>query len=96
MIGAVILQFVLIFLNAVFASAEMAVVTVSETKLEKLALKLDALSPLKIMSRGYLFARNETGKIIKTINDLNIDDVLELKLCDGSAKCTINDIVRGE
>lgn len=37
MLGAVILQFVLIFLNAVFASAEMAVVTVSETKLEKLA-----------------------------------------------------------
>ena len=37
MIGAVILQFVLIFLNAVFASAEMAVVTVSETKLEKLS-----------------------------------------------------------
>ncbi|MBR4941388.1 MAG: HlyC/CorC family transporter, partial [Clostridia bacterium] len=37
MIGAVILQLVLIFLNAFFASAEMAVVTVSETKLEKLA-----------------------------------------------------------
>lgn len=37
MLGAVILQFVLIFLNAVFASAEMAVVTVSDTKLEKLA-----------------------------------------------------------
>ncbi len=37
MLGAVILQVILIFLNAVFASAEMAVVTVSETKLEKLS-----------------------------------------------------------
>lgn len=39
MIGAVILQFVLIFLNAVFASAEIAVISSNETKLNKLAEK---------------------------------------------------------
>ena len=37
MFGAVILQFVLIFLNAVFASAEIAVLSTNEAKLEKLA-----------------------------------------------------------
>lgn len=36
MVGAIILQIVLIFLNAVFASAEIAVLSVGETKLEKL------------------------------------------------------------
>ena len=37
MIGAIILQMILIFLNAVFASAELAVISMSGTKLEKLA-----------------------------------------------------------
>ena len=37
MIGAVILQIVLIFLNAVFASAEIAVISTNEAKLEKLS-----------------------------------------------------------
>lgn len=35
--GAIILQMILIFLNAVFASAELAVISVNGTKLEKLA-----------------------------------------------------------
>ena len=35
MIGAVILQVVLIALNAVFASAEIAVISMNETKLKK-------------------------------------------------------------
>lgn len=37
MTGAVILQVVLIFLNAVFASAEIAVISMSEVKLERMA-----------------------------------------------------------
>lgn len=37
MITAIILQIILIFLNAVFASAEIAVISTNENKLEKLA-----------------------------------------------------------
>lgn len=37
MIGAIFLQIILIFFNAVFASAELAVISMSGTKLEKLA-----------------------------------------------------------
>ena len=41
MFGALILQFVLIFLNAVFASAEIAVISTNETKLQKMAERGD-------------------------------------------------------
>ena len=41
MIGAVILQIVLIFLNAIFASAEIAVISTNETKLQKMSEKGD-------------------------------------------------------
>lgn len=35
MLGALLLQIVLIFLNAVFASAEIAVISLNETKLRQ-------------------------------------------------------------
>ena len=41
MIGAVILQIILIALNAVFASAEIAVISMSDAKLERMADKGD-------------------------------------------------------
>ncbi|MGF0033535.1 CNNM domain-containing protein [Bariatricus sp. SGI.154] len=51
MIGTIILQVVLIFLNATFASAEIAVISMNETKLrmlasdgDKRAVKLSALT----------------------------------------------------
>ena len=37
MFGLIILQLVLIALNAVFASAELAVLSINETKLERMA-----------------------------------------------------------
>ena len=39
MLGAIILQVVLIFLNAIFASAEIAVISMNDTKLENMARK---------------------------------------------------------
>lgn len=51
MIGAIFLQIILIFLNATFASAEIAVISLNETKLKKMieegnknAIKLDHLT----------------------------------------------------
>ena len=50
MIGAIILQIVLIFLNAVFASAEIAVISTNEAKLEKLSA--DELGLREMLSRN--------------------------------------------
>lgn len=66
----------------------------NEGMFEKITSKLDALSPLKVMSRGYLFARDENNKIIKSINDIDADDVIKLKMCDGSAECSVNKIIK--
>ena len=40
MLGAIILQVVLIFLNAIFASAEIAVISMNDTKLENMARRI--------------------------------------------------------
>ena len=51
--------------------------------------RLDALSPLKIMSRGYTVASKLNGCVIKSIDEISVDDQLTLRLKDGSAECVV-------
>lgn len=52
--------------------------------------KLDGLSPLKSISRGFAAVVKE-GKLIKSIQQLNKDDIIEVYFSDGKALCTINE-----
>lgn len=46
--------------------------------------KLDALSPLKTLARGYSVVQSEAGKVIKSVNDVKKEDNLKLTLTDGN------------
>ena len=50
--------------------------------------KLDTLSPLKTLTRGYCIAE-ENGKVIKTAKMLKPNDEISLKFTDGDAKAKI-------
>ena len=52
--------------------------------------KLNSLNPLSVLTRGYAVASGEKG-IIKSVSDISSGDVIDLRLCDGSAKCTVNE-----
>ena len=54
---------------------------------EKIA-KLDALSPLKTLTRGYSITE-KNGKIIKSKNDLSKDDEINLRFIDGEKQAKI-------
>lgn len=57
-------------------------------QLGTLASKLDALSPLKVMVRGYSLPINEDGKIIKSADELLRKKSFDLKMADGTVCCT--------
>lgn len=50
--------------------------------------KIDALSPLKTLSRGYSIME-KNGKIIKSKKELNIGDEVNIKLYEGTTKAKI-------
>ncbi len=54
---------------------------------EKVA-RLDTLSPLKTLSRGYSITQKD-GKIVKTKNDLNKDDEIAIRFADGEKNAKI-------
>jgi len=51
--------------------------------------KLDLLSPLKILQRGYSVCFDKQGKIIKTKKQVNIDDIIDINLFDGKIKTKV-------
>ena len=55
-----------------------------------LAAKLDALSPLKVLGRGYAVARNEQGQILRAAQEAAADEKIEVLLGQGSLNCTVN------
>ncbi len=54
--------------------------------LKAIAGKLDAISPLAVLGRGYSIARNNDGKVIKSIADSVAGNDFELVFADGKAK----------
>jgi len=56
-----------------------------------LAAKLNALSPLSVVSRGYSIVRDIDGNLIKSINDVNKDQNLIIDVTDGKIDCIVTD-----
>lgn len=59
-----------------------------KTKSIETISKLDALSPLKTLTRGYLIATKD-GKTIKKAANLNKDDIISLRFIDGEKQTKI-------
>lgn len=56
-----------------------------------LTAKLDALSPLKVLGRGYAVTRKANGTIVRRVADLSVGEVVEVRLSDGLFKATVTD-----
>lgn len=54
-----------------------------------LAGKLDALSPLKIIERGYSVVRDVNSSVVSSIAQISEGDMLEISLKDGKANCSV-------
>lgn len=75
-------------LNASLNAKTISLLHDGQEKFVTLASKLDALSPLKTLSRGYSVVYRD-DKIVKSSNDVQINDELEIKTFDGSINCKV-------
>lgn len=63
----------------------------AKTSFVKETAKLDSLSPLKTLTRGYsIVTKQESGKVIKSVDDLNPGEKVNLRLSDGQKTATID------
>ena len=55
----------------------------------QLASKLDALSPLKVLGRGYAIPRKGDGGVVRSVSDVIPGDGLKLRVADGEISCQV-------
>jgi len=55
----------------------------------RLAASLDAMSPLKVLGRGYAIAQKDNGAIIKEASDVKQGDKLKIRLKQDEIKCIV-------
>ena len=53
------------------------------------ASSLEAMSPLKVLSRGYTLASDQNGFLIRTVTELSPEQRIDLRFSDGSASCKV-------
>ena len=66
----------------------------SRQRFVALTAALEAMSPLRVLTRGYSIASDRDGNCIRSIAQLRPGDSLRLLLQDGSAACKVEDIKR--
>lgn len=58
----------------------------------RLAASLDAMSPLRVLSRGYAIASKPDGEPVRSVKGLEAGEQISLRLADGSADCLVQSV----
>ena len=56
-----------------------------------LTAKLDAMSPLKVLTRGYAMARTDGGEVVKSIRQVQPGDIIRVTLSDGNLTAAVTE-----
>ena len=56
------------------------------------ASKLDALSPLKVLTRGYTLTQKLDGQVVRSVNQVDRGERIQVYMNDGSIEATVIDI----
>ncbi len=82
--------------GAMLLSAYRGAVAEKRARLAGGAAALDAMSPLKVLSRGYAIAQTEEGRILRSRAEVQTGQKLLLRLADGSLGCQVTENMGNE
>lgn len=54
--------------------------------------KLDAMSPLKVLTRGYAMAQTEEGSVLKSVSQVNPSDNIKISISDGTLSAAVTEV----
>lgn len=63
-----------------------------DSQFQQLLVKLESLSPLKVMTRGYSLVYKDNDHLVKSVTNVKKGDELQIKLKDGSVFCDVQNI----
>ena len=78
-------------LSSRLSAAHQRKLSQSRQRYVALAAKLDAMSPLKVLGRGYAMVRQEDGGLVQSVRQVEPGDPLNITLCDGVLRAEITE-----
>ena len=78
----------LLYLSERITNLTVSAVDGNKMKYAALAGKLNALSPLGVISRGYALAERH-GKVVTKVKDISVNDEISVRLSDGTLKAKV-------
>lgn len=69
-----------------------AAMSAPKRRLAELSAALDALSPLKVLGRGYAMVTTEQGAVVRSVSEVKLDDHLSVSMGDGRLWCRVDGI----
>lgn len=72
-------------------SAETRTVERKNRQFIELTSKLDAMSPLKVLTRGYALVRREDGMVLKSVRQIEPGERIKVSLSDGSLTAVVTE-----
>ncbi|MGX6442699.1 exodeoxyribonuclease VII large subunit [Neobacillus sp. K501] len=76
--------------------AMMQILLKKQKEFDRVISTLQALSPLKIMDRGYSLVYTDDNRLVKSIRQVNENESLQIQLSDGSILCNVQEIKESE
>jgi len=75
-----------------FFAAQNQIINRHHQKFLTYAAKLDALSPLKVLTRGYAMVQTEQGSVVRSVQQLNENQSIHITLHDGTVDATVTQV----
>lgn len=69
------------------------IIFLKESELDRKIEKIEVLNPIKVLKRGYTITR-KSGKIVKSVEDIEIKDLVEIVFKNGKVKSEVKEIIR--
>ena len=79
------------FLKNRLISAENQIIGRKNQNYIALAAKLDAMSPLKVLTRGYAMVQAESNEVLRSVSDVELGQRIHIRLSDGALSATVMD-----
>lgn len=77
-------------------SAQQRIISKNRDRFIHNTAKLDAMSPLKVLSRGYAIAQDESGAVIRSLRQLQVEESICITLSDGIANASVTELKENE
>ena len=72
-------------------SIETQQINTAKARYIAMTAKLDAMSPLKVLTRGYAMAQTQDGSVLRSVTQVNSGDLITISVSDGSLAATVTE-----